>query len=384
MYKKNAVFTAACIGMLFFGVSLISIGTLLPSLSEKFQLDEIAAGSLVSLLPIGILLGSLIFGPVVDKYGFKFPLIFCGLIVIAGIEGVAFSDSFLIIQVSIFLIGFGGGVINGSANALVADISTESKGANLSLLGVFFGIGALSMPALLGYFSTYYSIYIVLAVIGFSLIPAIFFFSFIRFPEPKQPQGFPIKEGIKFIKDPVILLAGFFLFFQSGIEGITNNWTTTFLQNDIGASSEKSLFALTYYVVGLTITRLLLGFLLKKIQSNIVLLTSLVLAFIGSGIILLSGNYDIAIIGLVILGIGFAAGFPVLLGIVGEIYNKYSGTAFSLIFVIALIGNTIINYVTGFVADAYGIRNFSAIILFCIIIMVFIFQLFLKKTGEKK
>lgn len=384
MYKKNAVFTAACIGMLFFGVSLISIGTLLPSLSEKFQLDEIAAGSLVSLLPIGILLGSLIFGPVVDKYGFKFPLIFCGLIVIAGIEGVAFSDSFLIIQVSIFLIGFGGGVINGSANALVADISTESKGANLSLLGVFFGIGALSMPALLGYFSTYYSIYIVLAVIGFSLIPAIFFFFFIRFPEPKQPQGFPIKEGIKFIKDPVILLAGFFLFFQSGIEGITNNWTTTFLQNDIGASSEKSLFALTYYVVGLTITRLLLGFLLKKIQSNIVLLTSLVLAFIGSGIILLSGNYDIAIIGLVILGIGFAAGFPVLLGIVGEIYNKYSGTAFSLIFVIALIGNTIINYVTGFVADAYGIRNFSAIILFCIIIMVFIFQLFLKKTGEKK
>jgi hypothetical protein len=32
----------------------------------------------------------------------------------------------------------------------VADISKDSKTANLSLLGVFFGIGALGMPFILG------------------------------------------------------------------------------------------------------------------------------------------------------------------------------------------------------------------------------------------
>jgi fucose permease len=384
MYKKNAVFSAACIGMLFFGVSLISIGTLLPSLTTKFQLDDIAAGSLVSLLPIGILLGSLLFGPVVDKYGYKLPLIISSLLVIAGIEGVAVSTSFFAIQVSVFFIGFGGGVINGGTNALVADISSEAKGASLSLLGVFYGIGALGMPAVLGYLSRFYSIDSIVSGIGLSLLIAVVYFLVVRFPAPKQPQGLPIKEGIKFIKDPVILLAGFFLFFQSGIEGITNNWTTTFLQNDLGVNSELSLFALTYYVAGLTVARLLLGFMLKKVSPNIVLYLSLLIGLAGSLVLLFSSSYGMAIIGLVILGVAFAAGFPVLLGIVGDIYSGYSGTAFSLIFVIALTGNTIINYVTGLVANAYGIRNFSTIIIMSIVIMVVILQRVLKLSSAKK
>jgi MFS family permease len=41
----------------------------------------------------------------------------------------------------VFLFGFGGGAINGACNAVVADISEEHKGANLSLLGGFFCIG---------------------------------------------------------------------------------------------------------------------------------------------------------------------------------------------------------------------------------------------------
>lgn len=383
MYKKNAVFSAACIGMLFFGVSLISIGTLLPSLTTKFQLDDITAGSLVSLLPLGILLGSLLFGPVVDKYGYKFPLIISSLLVIAGIEGVALSTSFFAIQVSVFFIGFGGGVINGGTNALVADISSEAKGASLSLLGVFYGIGALGMPAVLGYLSRFYSIDSIVSGIGLSLLIAVIYFLVVRFPAPKQPQGLPIKEGIKFIKDPVILLAGFFLFFQSGIEGITNNWTTTFLQNDLDVNSELSLFALTYYVAGLTVARLLLGFMLKKVSPNIVLYLSLLVGLAGSLVLLFSSSYGMAIIGLVILGVAFAAGFPVLLGIIGDIYSGYSGTAFSLIFVIALTGNTIINYVTGLVANAYGIRNFLTIIIMSIVIMVVILQRVLKLSSAK-
>ena len=37
-----------------------------------------------------------------------------------------------------FLFGLGGGAINGATSALVSDISEKEKGANLSLLGVFF------------------------------------------------------------------------------------------------------------------------------------------------------------------------------------------------------------------------------------------------------
>jgi hypothetical protein len=68
----------------------------------------------------------------------------------AGFPGTAFTQSQGLLRFCAFLIGFGGGAVNGATNALVADISDKYKGANLSLLGVFFGIGALGMPLVLG------------------------------------------------------------------------------------------------------------------------------------------------------------------------------------------------------------------------------------------
>ncbi|MBI2408428.1 MAG: MFS transporter, partial [Gemmatimonadetes bacterium] len=56
-YRKPLVFGAACLGMLMFGVSLLSVGSLLPSITSRFGLDGIASGALVSLLPLGILTG---------------------------------------------------------------------------------------------------------------------------------------------------------------------------------------------------------------------------------------------------------------------------------------------------------------------------------------
>ena len=63
-YHKNLVFTAACIGMCFFGVSMITLGSVLPSLVTKLELSGLQTTSLVTFLPIGMLAGSLIFGPV--------------------------------------------------------------------------------------------------------------------------------------------------------------------------------------------------------------------------------------------------------------------------------------------------------------------------------
>jgi MFS transporter, FHS family, glucose/mannose:H+ symporter len=81
MYKKNIVFAAACIGMLLFGIVMISLGTINAYLSEKFSLDEIQIASLAALLPFGILAGSLVFGPIVDRYSYRVVLIICSVFI---------------------------------------------------------------------------------------------------------------------------------------------------------------------------------------------------------------------------------------------------------------------------------------------------------------
>lgn len=50
--------------MLLFGIGLIMLGSVLPDLRVKHSLDAMEAGALFSILPVGIILGSLLFGPV--------------------------------------------------------------------------------------------------------------------------------------------------------------------------------------------------------------------------------------------------------------------------------------------------------------------------------
>ena len=372
-YKNNFVFIAAYIGMLTFGISMTSIGAILPNIVEKFSLSGYSAGAIVSLLPIGILAGSLTFGPIVDRYGYKFLLIICSFLVIAGLVGIAVAESFIFLQTAILIIGLGGGVINGGTNALVADISGNAKGSKLSFLGIFYGVGALGLPVILGFLSGSFSYRDILITVSIFLLLLLIIIVFIEFPPPKQAQGFPIKEGIKLFNNQVLLLFGFFLFFQSGIEGIANNWTTTYTRNYLLISQEKSLFALTYLVLALTATRLILSYVLKTLSRAYVIYMSLIIVFLGSLILYTGGNYFFAVVGLIFYGIGFAAGFPVILSFVADKFSSLSGTAFSLVFVIALTGNTALNYLTGALSEVIGIRYFTIIILFCSVIMGLIF-----------
>src|SRR6187402_1909928 len=118
MYKKNLVFAAACLGMLLFGIVFLSLGSVNNMLAERFKLDDRAIGTLTALLPFGILAGSLIFGSIVDRFGYRWMLVGSSLIVGGALEGIAAAGNQSWIQFFVFAIGFGGGMLNGATNAL--------------------------------------------------------------------------------------------------------------------------------------------------------------------------------------------------------------------------------------------------------------------------
>jgi MFS transporter, FHS family, glucose/mannose:H+ symporter len=357
LYKKRVVFWAACSGMLLFGISLITLGSVALDLREKLHLDELSSGTLFSILPLGILTGSLIFGPIADKYGYRILLSVSCLFMFAGFEGIAFSPSTGLLKICIYLFGLGGGAVNGATNALVADISDKDKGANLSLLGVFYGIGALGMPLVSGILKSIFSFETVVSAVGILTFTTGMLFLFIKFPPPKQSKGIPVSVGIKLIKDKVLILIAFFLFFQSGFEAIINNWTTTFLIKQQSVLPKNALYALSLFVAGMTAMRLLTGSVFRKASVKKLLLYSFGLTLIGLVLLKTGSYFSLSVTGLVFLGAGLANGFPVMLGLVGSRYSELSGTAFSLVLFIALFGNTLINYGMGIVAQNFGIHH---------------------------
>ncbi|MCB0556143.1 MAG: hypothetical protein KDD02_21535, partial [Phaeodactylibacter sp.] len=93
-------------------------------------------------------------------------------------------------------------------------------------------------------------------------------------------------------------------------------------------------------------------------------------AIAGSFTLMLASAYGFAIAGLALLGAGLAGGFPIILGYVGDIYAKLSGTAFSIAFVIALAGNMLINYMMGVISQAFGIGQLTTALLLTLMVMI--------------
>ena len=355
--------------MLAFGIVLTTLGAVLPSVIERFGIDKAQAGSLFLLMTFGILAGSLVFGPMVDRYGYKGMLLLGTALIAIGLEGIAFASTLGLLRGAILLIGFGGGIVNGGTNALVADISAEEKGANLNLLGVFFGIGAVGVPFLLATFSGDFSHATLIAAVGALVVVPFLLVAVTPFPDPKQRQGFPLAAAGKIVRDPLLLLMGFMLFLESGMEITVGGWTSTFVNEELALDEHRALVVLSLYWLGMMLARLALGTFLRGVAPAKAMYTCIVFGLAGALTLLTTANPHIAAVSVFMLGIGFAATFPTVLGFVGERYAELSGTAFSIAIAMALCGGMLLPWIAGVIGGAYGMRGSFVIVPVALVIL---------------
>ena len=372
MKNRKIAFISVFTGIFLFGVSMVIIGSTLSVLRERFGMSDIEAGGLFSILPFGLLVGSVTFGPVADKYGYRWVLTVAGLFLSLGFFGIAHAGSLFVLRSCIFLFGIGGGVINGASSALVSDLSVkEHKITNLIWLGAFFGVGAFVTPIILSVIEkTYYTLVIDVAGV-LSLLIAILF-AVIAYPVTVQKDKISFKLIPVFVKNRLFMALCFYLFFQSSFEAIVNNWTVSFFV-DLRVGENKALLAFSSSVLGMILMRVLTGSMLRNFTFN--RLMTLALIFLTAGLILLilPTPYFIKVTGMFFIGAGLAPGFPVMLGSAGELFKEVSATAFSFAMLIALIGNTLINYITGVLTEKFGMGVFPYVIMTEIVALLLLF-----------
>jgi fucose permease len=355
--SNRTLFVCACLCLLTFGIVLTTLGSVLPSVMERFGIDKASAGALFLLMTFGILAGALIFGPIVDWRGYR--LIVLGAIgfIIIGLEGVAFAPSLPWLRLAVFLIGFGGGIINGAANALVSDISGAERGPRLNLLGVFFGVGAMGVPLVLALLSERVSQTAMIAGVGAVVLIPLAVIAATVFPPPKQAQGFPIAAAGQLLRDPLMLLMGVMLFLESGIEITVGGWTSTFVNEELAVAERTALMLLSLYWAGMMLARLAIGTALSSVSPFRILYTCLAVAIAAAALLLTTRSVGVAALGVFLLGVGFAAMFPTVLGFIGARYAALSGTAFSAAIAMALAGGMLLPYATGVLGEEFGMRG---------------------------
>lgn len=372
MKNRKIAFISVFTGIFLFGVSMVIIGSTLSVLRERFGMTDIEAGGLFSILPFGLLVGSVTFGPVADKYGYRWVLTVAGLFLSLGFFGIAHAGSLIVLRSCIFLFGIAGGAINGASSALVSDLSVkEHKITNLIWLGAFFGVGAFVTPIILSVIEkSYYTLVIDVAGV-LSLLIALLF-AVIVYPVTVQKDKISFKLIPVFVKNRLFMALSFYLFFQSSFEAIVNNWTVSYFV-DLRVGDDNALLAFSSSLLGMILMRVLTGSILRNLSFN--RLMTLALAFLGVGLIILfvPAPFYFKATGMFFIGAGLAPGFPVMLGSAGELFKEVSATAFSFAMLIALIGNTLINYITGVLTEKFGMGVFPYVIMTEIVALLLLF-----------
>ncbi len=342
-------------GAFVFGIVMSALGSILPSLFEAIGFEKGAAGGLFFVMNLGMLTSSLLFGPVCDRFGFRATLIVSTLLIAASFSALSGAGSYGAILLSLSVLGFGGGALNGGANALLNDISPDRRASALNLLGIFFGFGALFTPFFIGSLLAIMGLRLILLSLAALALASLGLFVVARYPEAKHVAGFSWPSCRRALTSPLLLLFGVLLFFESGNEFTIGGWLTTYLGDKLAVAPRLAAYVLAGYWTALMIGRLAVSRLATRMSSSSLVILSALLALSASLGLIFSGGAAAAAASAALIGLGFAAIFPTTLAQAGAAFADYSGTAFSVIFAMALTGGMTAPWLVGRIAQSHGV-----------------------------
>ena len=342
-------------GAFVFGIVMSSLGALLPALTLAHGLDKAAAGTLFFGMNLAMLGGSLVFGPICDRFGFRLLLLASTLCIGGAFMLLSVAGGFSGALSALSLLGLGGGGLNGGTNALLNDISPHRRQSALNLLGIFFGCGALFTPLSIGSLLGVLGLRAILVSLGVFSVAPLALFALSHFPEAKHQSGFDVGELRRVFRSPLLYLFGLLLFFQSGNEFSVGGWVSTLLQDQHGLEPRAAAYSLAGYWGAVMIGRLAASRIGSRAAPSLMVAGGALLAMVASAGLILSGSGIVAACWVFLTGLGFSVIFPTTLAQAGKEFAAYSGTAFSVIFVMALSGGMTAPWLVGRIAQGWGV-----------------------------
>ncbi len=343
--------------MFMFGIVLALLGALfgLPQFRARLGVDVVQQGTILALVYVGVLLATPLAGPVIDAFGNKVVMLSSALLVTVSLISFTFAGSFAAAALAGVALGIGGGGLNIAANALVSDVYGDERGPMLNYLGMFYGVGALFIPLLVATISTLLSpSQIIVCAVVLSGVCSIAYAA-MHFPPPREAHGLKLRDVASVAASPGVMLFALLLFFQSGDESVITGWTSSYL-GSLGASTRQASWALTAYLAGVMTGRVAAGRLLARLGKWQLVFASACASLLGYAIFISVGTLALMWAAAALVGFCLSAIYPTSLAMIGDRYQRFSASVFSVVFTIAWFGGIVAPWSVGKLAASFGLR----------------------------
>jgi fucose permease len=297
------LFVSACAGILVFGIVLAILGAMfgLPAMRARLQIGLAQQGTLILLLYLGISVSSLIVGPLIDHLGNKTNLFASSLIVALAMVCFANAHSFAAASGAAILLGLGGGGLNTCTNVLVSELYAAHRGPMLNLLGIFFGVGAISVPLTAASIEGHFTISQLFLFCAVLAAVCALWYAVISFPPAITKQAFSFGDLFEAARYSGVLLLAFILFLESGNEACIAGWTSTYV-DATGHSARIATLVLATFWGALMLSRILAAGVLRGIGKTQLVVNAAFMSVGGCAVLLSARSLILLFVGTALSG----------------------------------------------------------------------------------
>ncbi|ULC59051.1 MFS transporter [Flaviramulus sp. BrNp1-15] len=340
----------------------------IPHVKEKLQLNDSEIGLALFCLALGVLL----FIPTVPflsrRIGIgRYTLIGVILFSIAFVFPLL-VNSYMLLCVSLFVVGIFSGTTDVSMNAVVSEIEKKDSCNFMSAAHGFFSLGG-ALGAVLGSFlMPFFSNpgYHMMVMASFIVLTNLFLGKYYRGiteePTIKQKSNYQLKT-----LKPLFAIA-FIAFVIMSSEGAIEHWSTLYFVEVIEIA-EKNLAGLGFIVFSTTMTigRFFGDKVSEKIGSLKIIALGCFLGCLGYLGILLN-NFIVTLIGFGVLGLGLSVIIPELFRIAGKTNGVKASVGISFVSGIGFTGFLLGPVVLGYISNAFNLKiSFFVLLLLTIL-----------------
>ncbi|HEY0705058.1 MAG TPA: MFS transporter [Candidatus Acidoferrales bacterium] len=362
---------AAIVAIFVYGMISAMLGTILPDLSERFQLTPRQNGTIAFAQALGLIIASLGVGPLLDNEGKKLGLILgLGFIAIA-LFALPRSRGFRAILILLFVLGIGGGIVVTGANALVSDVTVAHRGTALNLVNLFFGLGGLATPFISANLFGRNWVRLCYTVASLTVV-TLAIQAATKMPRPSGAEKFSMAEAAPVLGQPLLFLLGLFLFLYVSCEVGIWNWLPRHLVAQ-GIPEKRALNILSLgFALGLLVGRVGVSPILIHVAAIRVTLVAAVAMTVTTFLMLRTNKPNAAWALVFLAGLSMAPVFPTTLAIVGDTFPRMTGTAIGFVITCGWIGLAVSSRIIGFIAggDPARLKKALLVIPACAALMV--------------
>jgi len=360
------------LGFFVIGVITVLLGQVLPILRVRLQLNDAQSGLLLSAQFSGALLGTLVVGRVIRRFGFASAGLAGLVLIMIGLPALNL-EAFVGCWIGVFVYGLGIGLVIPAFNLLTIEATPlEMQSSAVNLLNFSWGVGAICSQPFVAAVSRGTSVATVTAILLLTLfVISIGFFSVIRKLDRDTIDApeYDSADRIWRSRDAWLFLA--FGFFVIGVESGLHGWLTTYsdsLRGEHGPQINATVVFFAFYVLG----RGLASFVARGIsESKLISICSMTLLL---GVFLIVISESLVLVGSAIAGLGCSAIFPTNMVRFSKIFGAGATRQATPVFIAGTAGAAAITWLVGFVSFRLGELRWGIAVLLCGAVMIAILQ----------